>query len=950
MQRYISLKWQAVVVVSLVLLLSGCLFAYLGNQGLRQAYARDLERQYRDRRQAIGAALLASQQQLVRLANHLQGVAVELGARGNDSSLLQVLDIHWGQLSFDWGVEGLAVVDRDMNLQGEWGQTVIASKVPRDWLQEVLQSEQPLTRVWCPSDCIASAMVPAIIDGDELGAMYLSSSLADAVLQFQANTRVHVGILASGAQPTSERALISDWKQTVMALTGMPESLQVLRQLAAQNSMAKLAPGRPQRISLDGATYEVRLTPLGDDTLVDQITLVFVDDISEGLVKLDRTVATYLAVTFAVALAVEVVLLMLLWRPMGRLQLVSTHLPRLAGSARESATQRLSEMRSGSLVRNEIDLLHDAAMLLSTTLENLDVEVRLRSEHLTKRRQELLEERNFVTRLLNNVHVVILTQNTESEMLLVNAEGRNLLGLSDRRGGGDRFSAHLAEMDREEFNHGIDRLLIREISEFRQEIDFYCDEDKYVAMEWYHSCLPDDDQGRATILSVGLDLTERKKAEANLAWLADHDPLTEIYNRRRFQGEFQRALKTASRSAASGAVIIFDIDQFKSINDTGGHLVGDIILQQVAWKLRKEIRETDIIARLGGDEFAILLENIAADGVETFAGKLCEQVLAMEIEAEGTTYRISISAGVALYPDHGLSMELLMANADFAMYAAKSLTNARNSWQLSTGSGTEQSALREAIAWKSRIQDALENDGFVLYFQPIMNIRERRISHYEALVRMLDDNGDVIAPGNFIPIAETTGLIYEIDLRVVELAVRAMQKFRADDRDINLAVNISARAVLNHEYIDYVDRMVTEAGLRQRSFIFELTETSAVEDVAHAAQVIDEFRRRGFRFSLDDFGVGFSSWYYLRQLAVDYVKLDGSFVKNMSTIFEDRLFVKSINDVVQGLGKQSIAEFVGDAETLQMLTRLGVNYAQGFYIGKPQPGLLPDEFVLGTLR
>ncbi len=942
MKGFLSLKWQAVVFVSVILIIGGGLFAFYGKQGLEQAYANDRERRFVDRRYAIEASLLTIQSQLIRLAGHMQGLAVEQHAAADVATISSVIGSNWGQLNFEWGVDSIVITDADGRLLNHWGSELDVAAMPDDWARQVLAEEQPLAKIWCPSACVTVALLPIFNTDDSVGLMYFTSSLADVVLQFRAATSANIGILvANKAESETEHQLLQGWDKRVVALTNSATSLPVLMQLASQNSFARAVAADRHLVALGSKNYEVRFLQLTAMDRPDTVSLVVLDDISSDLQALQRAVTGYMLVSLLTTLGAEAVLLLLLWRPMLRLQTVATNLPKLAGQNRAEARRLLAGNNSNNyLLRNEIHNLYDAAILLSDTLDKLDAEVLSRSEHLKKRRQELLEERNFVTRLLNHVHVVILTQNTAGELLLVNAEGKKLLGLQVASSGGALFTSHLLKNDRDSFTHGVEKLLSYQVTEFRQELEFHCASGKLLQMEWYHSCLPNEDREQVTILSVGLDLSDRKKAEENLAWLADHDPLTEIYNRRRFQSEFQKALNVSKRTGEPGAVIFFDIDQFKSFNDTGGHMAGDIILQQIAWRLKREIRETDIIARLGGDEFAVLLENSDQEGVLAFASKLCDQILAVEIQVQDSSYRASISAGVALFPQHGTTIEELMANADFAMYAAKSLSNARNSWQLYSGSEVEKSELKNIINWKTKIQDALDSDGLILHYQPILDIRNNVISHYEALVRMLDKDGGIIAPGYFIPVAEKTGLIYEIDLRVVELAVKALKEFKAQGHKISMAVNLSARAIVSADYVKYVDRLVEDAGLSQSDLIFELTETSAVEDITHAAEIIDEFRRRGFRFSLDDFGVGFSSWYYLRQLAVDYVKLDGSFVKNMVTDFEDRLFVKSINDVVQGLGKQSVAEFVEDEKILQLLTQLGVNYAQGYFIGKPSPTLV----------
>lgn len=946
MKHYISLKWQALLVISLVMLFGGSLFAAFGQREVERAFEYDRARAYEDRRRAVHAALDNLQAQLVKLASHMQGLLQEALPHQQAESLADVIDANWGMMNFEWGVDRASIVSADGQLVSSWGGEIDVESVPGVWRSSVLEDERPSTHVWCEETCYALALVPVFFTDGSTGVMYLASALGEAILYFKSLTSTNVGLLAKLSGESAEREKLGRWDMDVVSLTESQQILPVLQRVADRTSMAALASGQGSVVEEGGRSYEVRLIPLGTGKQAQIPYLTVIDDITDAVEMVRETLNFYLLVALVMATAIAGILQLVLWRPMGLVQKVASLLPLLAGDQRDRAQNQLEASDRRFFLGSEIGSLFRASIMLSKTLRRLDVEVRERSEHLRRRRQELLDERNFVTRLLNHVHVVILSQNERGELYLVNAEGRRLLGLEEFKSGGDRFVDHLSTEEVEVFQSSVERLLKGGAAECRQEVEFRRGSGDLVPIEWYHSVLPASDETQASILSVGLDLTERRKAEANLAWLADHDPLTELYNRRRFHSEFRRALKSAQRSGSEGAVVIFDVDQFKTVNDTGGHMVGDVILQQVAWRLRSALRSTDILARLGGDEFALLVEQTDESGVEDLLTKICDQFQSVDIEVDEVCYRVSVSMGIALFPDHGTTVEALMANADFAMYAAKEENHARNSWKVFSGTGMEQTELRESINWKVRIQDALENDRLILHFQPILDVKSGGISHYEALVRMLGEDGEIVPPGKFIPIAEKTGLIYEIDLRVVELAVKALKQFREDGRPICLAVNLSARAIINNDYIEYVNKIVIDAGLQPSDLMFELTETSAVEDVGHAAELIREFRRRGFRFSLDDFGVGFSSWYYLRQLSVDYVKLDGSFVKNMAVDYEDRLFVQSINTVVQGLGKKSVAEFVGDRETLKLLSQLGVDYAQGFYIGRPQPQLLDADYIL----
>ncbi|MCD9459618.1 EAL domain-containing protein [Marinibactrum halimedae] len=943
-KNFLSLKWQAVIVVSVVLFSAISLLTYFGKKNLDITHINERNRVFEDRQQAVNGALAGIQLQLLRLASHMQDQAQQDSdtTMSTQARLISVLEKNWGQLNFDWGVDSLLLVDDHNASLASWGNKVDPAQIPEQWKSTVKSSESPVTRVWCPTTCLQVVIVPVLLDNLELGLLILTSSLADAVLQFQANTNADIGLLvpSQASQTRSGRRSLERWSHDVVALTGIPLTHNLLLSVASNWSLEELLEQKKVTRVWDGNTYEIGIIPLSDNKESSSANLVVLDDITSDIQNLTNTLRTFIAAAIATLILTEAVVLASLWVPMVRLQVLSKGLPQLASSGRTKTAERLDKP-SGRFLRNEIHELFDAATLLAGTLDRLDETVKSRTKRLKTRSRELLEERNFVTSLLNNVHVVIFTQSPDGDIQLINSEGRALLGLKEDQEHHENFLSRLDDVTQQLIRDGIRQLINGDLHEFHHELDFKSPHGRQLHMDWYHSCLNPADPKRSAILSVGLDLTERKQAEKNLAWLAEHDPLTELLNRRRFQLEFERALKQHQRNQEPGALIFFDIDQFKSINDTSGHMAGDYLLQEISQKLRHDIQETDVIARLGGDEFAILLEQSDRSSAIAFATKLSEIIRHTKISANGSTHKISVSIGISLYPDHGIAAEDLMANADLAMFKAKASSNARTNWQIFSPEDRERNKLRNTVNWKSRLQEALDADRLILHYQPIYDIARGRISHFEALVRMIDEKDEIISPGVFIPIAEKTGLICEIDSRVVTLACKALHKFKKQGfQEVTLAVNLSARAIADRNFIDHIEYEVGKYNIDRSNLIFELTETSAVEDINTAAHVIGDFRALGYRFALDDFGVGFASWYYLRQLPVDFVKIDGSFVRNLASDREDKLFVKALTDVVHGLGKQSIAEFVETPFQLSLLKELGVGYAQGYYIGKPKPHLV----------
>ena len=441
-----------------------------------------------------------------------------------------------------------------------------------------------------------------------------------------------------------------------------------------------------------------------------------------------------------------------------------------------------------------------------------------------------------------------------------------------------------------------------------------------------------DSRGVIThFVAIKEDITERKRLEAHLTYLANNDPLTNLFNRRRFREELKDWVAQMERHESTGALLFIDLDNFKYINDTIGHQKGDEILINFANLLRARVRETDIIARLGGDELAIILPYTDAARAQSIAMQILELARGNTQVNNGRFHSVTASIGIALFPDHGNDVEKLLTYADLAMYRAKE--KGRNCVCMYSPDQKAHYELR--LDWEKRIRDALKNDRFVLHLQPILDTRHKKTMGYEALLRMMGENDVLIPPRDFIGIAEHVGLIHDIDRWVVRRAIHLIAEQQFADRGLFLEVNLSGRAFNDPELLPLIKQEFAATNVNPEALVFEITETATIENMAYAQRFIIALKSMGCRFGLDDFGMGFSSFSYLRQLPVDFLKIDGSFISELKHNQTDQHLVKAIVEVARGLGKQTIAEFVGCEETMQLLSEYGVDYAQGYYIGKP---------------
>jgi diguanylate cyclase (GGDEF)-like protein len=457
-------------------------------------------------------------------------------------------------------------------------------------------------------------------------------------------------------------------------------------------------------------------------------------------------------------------------------------------------------------------------------------------------------------------------------------------------------------------------------------------------------CHPVRDADRRLIgrLWVFEDVTQERRSAEQLIYLAQHDGLTGLYNRRQFESALERELSVAARQGSKVGLLFFDLDEFKHLNDHYGHRAGDVMLTRVANEIGGVMRRNEVLARLGGDEFAMLVPDLSSmDEAKGLADRIVRAVARIPLTFDGRALRITTSLGIAVYPDHASNLGELVVNADLAMYRAKE--SGKNGWKVFDSTAAVDNTAR--LDWNGRLQHALENNGFVLHYQPVYHIGGT-LGHYEALVRMVDhDHPDhLIAPAHFVPAAEKTSHILALDRWVLQAAV---QDLALNPGVPGIAVNVSARTLAEVSFPPYLLGMLEQYNVPPTRLLIEVTETAAVSDLQDARRFLEILRPRGCRVCLDDFGSGFSSFSYLKHLDADVLKIDGQFIRDLAKDRANQLVVQAIVAVAKGLGKSTIAEFVEDQASLDLLTQYGVNAVQGYHLGLPSPA--HDAFVHRTL-
>jgi diguanylate cyclase (GGDEF)-like protein/PAS domain S-box-containing protein len=557
------------------------------------------------------------------------------------------------------------------------------------------------------------------------------------------------------------------------------------------------------------------------------------------------------------------------------------------------------------------------------------------SEDIQKRLVALgQQEQARMTSLLSAMNIGILFEDAENRVIYVNSAFRRIWLIRDVVELNGRLTQDvlsysgnvLARPDH--FSKHV--LYVMETHEVSETFEIVMADGRVVTQLSYPVR---DNEGRFIgRLWIYEDVTRERQTAEQLIYLAERDSLTGLYNRHRFQEELARMMVDVDRRHSFGALLFFDLDEFKYVNDNFGHRAGDSMLIRVAGEVSSLIRRNEIFSRLGGDEFAVLLPDADEKEASMLGERIVRAISQIPFRFEGQNMRLTTSLGIALYPTHAANVEELIAHADTAMYQAKEA--GKNAWRVYRSDLDASRQMLSRLTWNERITNALENGLLRLHFQGVYGAADNALSHLEVLVRMVDqsDPSRLIMPGHFIPLAEQSGKILDIDRWVIEESVKLL----ATSPDVpSLAVNISGRSFDDPALPQFISGCLTKYGVEPDRILIELTETSAVSDLHDAQRFIEALHVTGCRTCLDDFGSGFSSFAYLKHLKADILKIDGLFIRDLPNDRDNQVFVKAIVDVARGMRKITIAEFVEDAETLAMLKTFGVDLVQGYHLDMP---------------
>ena len=905
MQRFfLSLKWKLLLPLTLIIFLMASALTYVNNHSLAR---QQVQLRAAAASQADTLVHFLLNQSYQQLADKAAAVADALPDDFPHVVPAGALQQSWQKWRIEEGLTSLQLFNPAAYPVTEFGGTALPAAEISRLTHAAISTETPQTGVYCGTSCVLYRVSPFLKHRATAGAIFLTRDLSDFLATFHRYSGLNVALATGtpGSAAFSIRQVSSPLLANSLRLrtpSWIPLSHEAYEgsiELAGRHLLLQVLP------PLSGAADFPRLFTITDDTAYHELLL-------------SSRRKNLLIGTLAFVGAEGLMLAFLLWF-MTRIRRVTQSLPLLGQGNWQGAKDRLG--KPGGRVADELDHLESATLALAQRLEALHETDERQRDSLQRSAESLGQERDFISNLLDTVPALILTQDVRGRMQLVNAHTTQVTGLTYAELAGRNFFHHLVPPDQED---ALREAMQAHLTADDWPLRFEARLETPVGMRhiaWVLTQAGANPDGEAMILCVGLDLTELHAATERAEFLSDFDALTGLLNHRAFQAR----LKELLASVPEGILLLFDLDEFKTLNDLAGHATGDAVLRQIAVRLESLEPRPQLSARLGSDDFALFFSQAPIAQVLQVARAIAK--------GQGHHQVSSACVGLARFPEHGNSPEALLASADLALSHARTL--GRGNWHLYDPGDRTRQALEDKNQRVSLIRQALDQGRLELFLQPILPLAEDASpAHYEVLLRLRGYDEAMLAPAEFIQAAEASGLVREVDEWVVRSAI-ALLGLRGGD--FCLAVNLSARSLDNEHLVQVIRNALQTHAVAPQRLIFEITETAALADISRAQKLLQRIRDLGAGLALDDFGVGFSTFQYLRHLPVDYVKIDGSFIRNLDENRDDRVFVRAVVDAVHGYGKKVVAEYVENAKILEWVRELGLDYAQGYHLGRPRP-------------
>ncbi len=612
---------------------------------------------------------------------------------------------------------------------------------------------------------------------------------------------------------------------------------------------------------------------------------------------------------------------------------ISDPILELASVVKNITNEEDYSFRANKKGNDEVGVLYDA---FNNMVDNIS---KRRSERDCAL-QELFEEKEWAQVTLQSIGDGVITTDIKGNIQFLNSVAEQLTGWKIEETEGKElneiFKTYNEITNLETENPVAQCLREKSTIELTHNTVLITKSGEHIAIEDSAAPIRNQDDEIIGVVLVFHDVTAARKLSQQLSYQAQHDMLTDLINRREFENRLSRSIIQAQEKHFEHAMLYMDLDQFKIVNDTCGHVAGDELLRQITSLLQFNMRQRDTLARLGGDEFALLLEHCGPEEALKISEHLCQTIQEFRFIWEDHSFSVGVSIGLVPINKDSVNLSSVLSIADSACYSAKDAGRNRvHSYKEDSATVTKRHG---EMQWVTRINRGLDLNQFILYHQEISPIGTRVCNdrHFEILIRMQDESGNIISPGAFLPAAERYNLMPTLDRWVVGAGLKSLSN-RANIDDLGIcSINLSGHSVGDNNFLEYVISCIDESKIPPEKICFEITETATIVNLTSATRFIKALKNKGCLFALDDFGAGMSSFLYLKNLPVDFLKIDGGFVRDIVHDPMDLALVKSINDIGHVMGMQTIAEFVESEEILEKLRSIGVDYAQGYYLAKPK--------------
>jgi len=926
-------RWNIDFRVTSGILLLTILASYLYYQLLQKEYQQLGQLTSLNDQQLIQQIQASTSLQLTRLSSLIatQPAITQSLATDNTQQFRAMLDPFAQQLLADKNIDYLGFYGLDHKALAIWTDKTTDRGLPQQieqWLNLLRQSDHNQSVFFCLVDCRLYQLTTLQFNQQKTGYLILSSSFGQWLNQLDLPQSRIISILTPAMnRATSTDTMVYKWGYSLQTSSDSVRAEKILREFSKKYASIDSGQARLTSYSFQ-RLYQLSRYPVQH---AENSYLIILDDITQSALSLILS-----CLIFSLSFFSALVLIQLFLNRQQQPHLSATNLVPQPVETSQRTDATLPE--ESSTILQQLDTLKKY---------NQDINLELAQQMI-----RLDQEKGLLNNILEHTQAIIMTLDSDGQIVSTNHYLETISGYSDDELCAKKFTELYPEnstdgVDDEKKIHAIGS---GSISSYQHEAELKPKEKSNLIILWQHSRMPAENGQTGLILSTGIDITDIKKLEKNLSWLINYDALTSLFNRRRFENELDAALNWARNNNGDGTLLTIDLDNFKDINDSCGHKVGDIILRKVASTLKSLTREffsssNIICARLGGDEFAIILRNIDQEGAVQLARRIIKALNNISHMQRQVSFQLSSSIGVATFSGAGNNPNDLLSNANFARNQAK--IEGRNQCHTFKAEHSHLEKTHYRMFWREKIENALKTNGFILHFQPILNIHHSNISHYETLLRMSNDNNELVTPALFIDIAEKFGLIQQIDSFIIASAIAKQGELRRSGHDVTLAINLSSRAFDDPQLFNKIHTAINSNHANPEHLIFEITETGEVSNIVEARDIMTRIQSLGCKFSLDDFGIGFSSFYHLRKLPFEFVKIDGSFVYDLANNSDNQILVQALSEVAIGFNKLTVAEFVDSRQTLEILRQAKVNYAQGYLIGKPSakiPVDAPDFF------